>query len=164
MLPSLCSLCVLFRRTYVVIQLLRFGYSGNNHFNVTCLNTTEIQELAEHGITIPPNMQGLTDDQILDLKLRDEWQDTCIPSGGAEFKKDEIGRRNGNGEATMIILRYTKRVNITALRGGVSKHMATQVRVVLRTVVSCCQLTVRNREREISSDFVLESKFMGKYI
>ncbi|XP_061106375.1 cilia- and flagella-associated protein 298 isoform X1 [Conger conger] len=57
---------------------------------------SEIQELAEHGITLPPNMQGLTDDQIVDLKLRDGWADKCIPSGGAEFKKDEIGRRNGH--------------------------------------------------------------------
>ncbi|KAG5844628.1 hypothetical protein ANANG_G00164510 [Anguilla anguilla] len=56
---------------------------------------SEIEELAEHGVTLPPNMQGLTDDQIVDLKLRDEWQDKCVPSGGAEFKKDEIGRRNG---------------------------------------------------------------------
>ncbi|XP_012691231.2 cilia- and flagella-associated protein 298 [Clupea harengus] len=57
---------------------------------------SEVPELAEHGITLPPNMQGLTDDQIVDLKLHDEWEDTCIPSGGAEFKKDEIGRRNGH--------------------------------------------------------------------
>ncbi|KAJ8266670.1 hypothetical protein GJAV_G00133270 [Gymnothorax javanicus] len=56
---------------------------------------SEIRELSEHGILLPPNMQGLTDDQIADLKLRDEWQDKCVPSGGAEFKKDEIGRRNG---------------------------------------------------------------------
>lgn len=42
-------------------------------------------------------MQGLTDDQIMELKLKDEWEDRCIPSGGAEFKKDEIGRRNGHG-------------------------------------------------------------------
>lgn len=64
----------------------------------------EIPELAEHGITLPPNMQGLTDDQIVDLKLHDEWEDSCIPSGGAEFKKDEIGRRNGHGEADYITI------------------------------------------------------------
>lgn len=58
----------------------------------------EIHELADHGITLPPNMQGLTDDQITDLKLKDEWEEKCIPSGGAEFKKDEIGCRNGHGK------------------------------------------------------------------
>ena len=58
---------------------------------------TEIEELAAHGITLPPNMQGLTDEQIEELKLKDEWATKCEPSGGRVFKKDEIGRRNGHG-------------------------------------------------------------------
>ncbi|CAD7693598.1 unnamed protein product [Nyctereutes procyonoides] len=56
---------------------------------------SEMEELAEHGIFLPPNMQGLTDDQIEELKLRDEWGEKCVPSGGSVFKKDNIGRRNG---------------------------------------------------------------------
>ncbi|XP_036921169.1 cilia- and flagella-associated protein 298 [Sturnira hondurensis] len=56
---------------------------------------SEMEELAEHGVFLPPNMQGLTDDQIEELKLRDEWGEKCVPSGGAVFKKDDIGRRNG---------------------------------------------------------------------
>lgn len=64
-----------------------------NHFFVSI----EIPELADHGVSLPLNMQGLTDDQIMELKLKDEWEDRCIPSGGAEFKKDELGRRNGHG-------------------------------------------------------------------
>lgn len=63
---------------------------------------TEITELADHGITIPPNMQGLTEDQILELKLKDEWENKCMPSGGPVFKKDEIGRRNGHGMLSNI--------------------------------------------------------------
>ena len=54
--------------------------------------------LAEHGITLPPNMQGLTDEQIVDLKLKDEWREKCQPSGGSIQCPDEIGRRNGDGE------------------------------------------------------------------
>ncbi|XP_010865503.1 cilia- and flagella-associated protein 298 isoform X2 [Esox lucius] len=57
---------------------------------------SELPELADHGIAMPPNMQGLTDEQIVDLKLRDEWEEKCVPSGGPEFNKDEIGRRNGH--------------------------------------------------------------------
>ncbi|XP_069492445.1 cilia- and flagella-associated protein 298 [Ambystoma mexicanum] len=57
---------------------------------------SEMQELADHGITLPPNMQGLTDEQIEELKLKDEWSEKCEPSGGSIFKKDEIGRRNGH--------------------------------------------------------------------
>ena len=60
--------------------------------------STEIEELADHGITLPPNMQGLTDEQIEELKLKDEWAAKCEPSGGHVFKKDDIGRRNGNGK------------------------------------------------------------------
>uniref|UniRef100_F7BYY4 Cilia and flagella associated protein 298 n=2 Tax=Equus TaxID=9789 RepID=F7BYY4_HORSE len=56
---------------------------------------SEMEELAEHGVFLPPNMQGLTDDQIEELKLRDEWGEKCVPSGGSVFKKDDIGRRNG---------------------------------------------------------------------
>ncbi|XP_038049287.1 cilia- and flagella-associated protein 298-like [Patiria miniata] len=55
----------------------------------------EMKELSEHGISLPPNMQGLADEQIQDLKLIDEWQTKCEPSGGATFNKDAIGRRNG---------------------------------------------------------------------
>ncbi|KAF6117957.1 cilia and flagella associated protein 298 [Phyllostomus discolor] len=57
---------------------------------------SEMEELAEHGVFLPPNMQGLTDDQIEELKLRDEWGEKCVPSGGAVFRKDDIGRRNGH--------------------------------------------------------------------
>ncbi|KAH8874622.1 UPF0769 protein [Schistosoma japonicum] len=55
----------------------------------------EMEELAKHGVTLPPNMQGLTDEQVCDLKLEDEWGKKCIPSGGYVECKDEIGRRNG---------------------------------------------------------------------
>ncbi|KAJ7997600.1 hypothetical protein DPEC_G00230690 [Dallia pectoralis] len=56
---------------------------------------SEFPELADHGVAMPLNMHGLTDDQIDELKLKDEWEEKCVPSGGAEFNKDEIGRRNG---------------------------------------------------------------------
>ncbi|KAM8975209.1 cilia- and flagella-associated protein 298-A [Pelodytes ibericus] len=68
-------------------------YNGRLKVDRLC---TEMEELAEHGITMPPNMQGLTDEQITELKLKDEWEEKCVPSGGSVFKKDEIGRRNGH--------------------------------------------------------------------
>ena len=61
------------------------------------LSSSVLGELGEHGIALPPNMQGLTDEQIVDLKLVDEWEDSCVPSGGAVENKDPIGRRNGKG-------------------------------------------------------------------
>ncbi|KAJ7320524.1 hypothetical protein JRQ81_020035 [Phrynocephalus forsythii] len=68
-------------------------YNGRLKVQRVC---AEIESLAEHGIFLPPNMQGLTDEQIEELKLKDEWAERCIPSGGSVFKKDEIGRRNGH--------------------------------------------------------------------
>ena len=56
-----------------------------------------MEELAKHGILLPPNMQGLTDEQISDLRLKDEWEDKCVPSGGYVENKDPVGRRNGRG-------------------------------------------------------------------
>ena len=49
-------------------------------------------------------MQGLTDEQIVDLKLKDEWAEKCYPSGGHINKKDEIGRRNGMGELYLLCI------------------------------------------------------------
>ena len=48
-----------------------------------------------HGIMLPPNMQGLTDEQVSELKLQDEWSKSCYPQGGSILNKDPIGRRNG---------------------------------------------------------------------
>ncbi|CAH8582338.1 unnamed protein product [Heterobilharzia americana] len=55
----------------------------------------EMEELSKHGVTLPPNMQGLTDEQISELGLVDDWGKKCVPSGGYIECKDEIGRRNG---------------------------------------------------------------------
>ncbi|XP_056140387.1 cilia- and flagella-associated protein 298 [Lampris incognitus] len=76
-----------------LIQQITAIHNGRLKVDRIC---SEIPELADHGITLPPNMQGLTDEQIVDLKLKDEWEERCVPSGGSVFKKDEIGRRNGH--------------------------------------------------------------------
>ena len=63
----------------------------------------EIELLSDHGCSLPPNMQGLTEEQILDLKLSDEWADKCLPSGGFVVNKDVIGRRNGRGVVNELL-------------------------------------------------------------
>ncbi|XP_068203190.1 cilia- and flagella-associated protein 298-A [Palaemon carinicauda] len=55
----------------------------------------EMEMLAEYGPSLPPEMQGLTEEQIKDLKLEDEWAELCIPSGGFRINKDVCGKRNG---------------------------------------------------------------------
>ena len=54
--------------------------------------------LAQHGVMLPPNMQGLTEEQVDELKLKDEFAEVCIPSGGFVMNPDPIGRRNGRGK------------------------------------------------------------------
>lgn len=51
--------------------------------------------MANHGTCLPPNMMGLTEEQISELKLIDEWGEVCIPSGGYKDNPDPVGRRNG---------------------------------------------------------------------
>ena len=64
---------------------------------LSCSTVLEIELLAQHGILLPGNMQGLTEEQVVDLKLKDEFADVCVPSGGFVEKKDPVGRRNGRG-------------------------------------------------------------------
>ncbi|KAM6983935.1 cilia- and flagella-associated protein 298 [Tautogolabrus adspersus] len=76
-----------------VINQITDIYNGRLKVERIC---SEIPELADHGIILPTNMQGLTEEQIVELKLKDEWEDKCVPSGGPVFKEDEVGRRNGH--------------------------------------------------------------------
>lgn len=82
-----------------LIQQITAIYNGRLKVDRIC---SEINELADYGITLPPNMQGLTEEQVLELKLKDEWEDKCVPSQGPVFKKDEIGRRNGHGKSCSL--------------------------------------------------------------
>lgn len=43
---------------------------------------------------LPHNMMGLTDEQVEELKLKDEWGEKCVPTGGWTFNKDVIGTWN----------------------------------------------------------------------
>ena len=63
-----------------------------------------MQSLAKHGHFLPPNMQGLTDEQVEELKYRDEYESICVPQGGSVECFDAIGRRSGKGKIQYRIL------------------------------------------------------------
>lgn len=69
----------------------------------------EVEMLADFGISKPMDAVGLTDEQIVEMKIKDEWTPKCYPSGGAVFNRDDIGRRTGNApnEKMGEILRKT---------------------------------------------------------
>lgn len=56
---------------------------------------SEMEQLANHGCLLPPEILGLAEEQVDELKLVDVWADKCVPSGGFIENKDPVGRRNG---------------------------------------------------------------------
>ncbi len=55
----------------------------------------EVRDLAGHGTAMPPEMRGLLEEQILELKLTDDEGERCQPSGGSQFRRDELQKRSG---------------------------------------------------------------------
>ncbi|XP_017486593.1 PREDICTED: UPF0769 protein CG18675-like, partial [Rhagoletis zephyria] len=79
--------------TTQVIREITAIYNGRLKVYRIC---SEIEELIEHGTMLPPEMVGLTDEQVQELKLSDIWAEKCIPAGGFIVNKDPLGRRNGH--------------------------------------------------------------------
>lgn len=67
-------------------------YNGRLKVSRVC---GEIEELMKHGPMFPPEILGLTDEQVQELKLIDAWENKVEPSGGWTYNRDPIGRRNG---------------------------------------------------------------------
>lgn len=113
-----------------VITEVTIIYNGRLKVGRICM---EMEELADHGVMLPPNIMGLTDEQVSELKLCDEWADKCVPSGGWTFNKDEIGRRNGRqpNEKMQEVLRKT----IEEAKAIVSKKQALAGVAVTRNMV-----------------------------
>ena len=72
---------------------------------ISCIVLAEIELLAQHGVMMAPEMQGLTEQQVEELKIKDSFADVCIPSGGFDMNPDPVGRRNGRG-TNIYILKY----------------------------------------------------------
>lgn len=67
-------------------------YNGRLKIERIC---AEMEELAKHGPMFCPEILGLTEEQVDELKLVDAWEAKVCPSGGWILNKDPIGRRNG---------------------------------------------------------------------
>ncbi|XP_042856020.1 cilia- and flagella-associated protein 298-like isoform X3 [Penaeus japonicus] len=93
-------------------------HNGRLKVNRIC---SAMEMLAEHGISLPPEMHGLTEDQIEELKLKDEFSESCVPSGGFSENKDPCGRRNGcrPTEKMQEVLQKT----IAEAKGIISKEL-----------------------------------------
>lgn len=75
-----------------VVKDIVFIYNGRLKISRIC---GEIEELIKYGPMFPPEILGLTDEQVQELKLTDAWETKVEPSGGWAYNRDPIGRRNG---------------------------------------------------------------------
>ncbi|VDQ14648.1 unnamed protein product [Trichobilharzia regenti] len=87
----------------------------------------EVEELSKHG--------GLTDEQVSDLKLEDEWGKKCTPSGGYVECKDEIGRRNGMEKMSEILKRAVDESKQLISRDLVKKNISIEKAVVRESLM-----------------------------
>jgi len=87
---------------------------------------SEMEELANYGCMMPPEMMGLTDEQIEELKLHDEWAERCLPSGGFTQTKDPVGRRNGR-QPTASMQEVLRKAIGDALLMVANKNLVTLV-------------------------------------
>ncbi|XP_058483531.1 cilia- and flagella-associated protein 298 [Solea solea] len=113
-----------------VIQEITAIYNGRLKVDRIC---SEVPELADHGISLPPNIQGLTEEQIFELKLRDEWEEKCVPSGGPVLRKDEIGRRNGhapNDKMKEILMRTVEEAKALISNNQVKANVCVTMEMV----------------------------------
>ncbi|XP_068600270.1 cilia- and flagella-associated protein 298 [Brachionichthys hirsutus] len=113
-----------------VIQQVTAIYNGRLKVERIC---SEIPELADHGVTLPPDMQGLAEEQIVELNLKDEWEDECVPSGGPSFQRDELGRRNGhapNGKMKEVLMRTVEEAKALISKKQVQANISVTMEMV----------------------------------
>lgn len=105
-------------------------YNGRLKVQRIC---AEMEELIEHGTLYPPEILGLTDEQVSELKLIDNWGEKCIPSGGFTWVKDPIGRRNGKQPIKKMQEMLKK--TVAEAKGMISKKLVPQNQILtIKTV------------------------------
>ena len=99
----------------------------------------EVKDLAKHGVMIKPELQGLNADQIKELKLVDEYEAQCVPSGGFAYEADPVQRRNGRAP----IKDLKKVLNDTAEETKKKIHrdlVKSNVEVTMKDIKECLDL------------------------
>lgn len=93
----------------------------------------EVDELIKYGPMYPPEILGLTEEQVEELKLVDVWEEKVVPSGGWIPNKDPIGRRNGRQPNSKMVELLKKTIDES--RSMVSKKLVdTKTLLTYQTV------------------------------
>jgi len=99
----------------------------------------EVLDLAKHGVVIKPELQGLLPEQIKELKLVDEYEEKCVPSGGFAYEADPVQRRNGR--APVKEMKEVLRKTVEEAKCKISKeNVAANVEVDEKTVKQCLDI------------------------
>ncbi|KAF2345153.1 Protein of unknown function DUF2870, partial [Trinorchestia longiramus] len=96
----------------------------------------ELELLVDHGAALPPQMRGLLEEQILELRLHDDWGAENPPSGGYTYNKDPCGQRNGmrpNAEMQEIVKKI-----IAEAKGIISKDNIKNNRTLSQQHIADC--------------------------
>lgn len=107
----------------------------------------EIEEMSKYGVSFPPNMQGLTPQQILDLKLKDDWAEKNLTPSYYKINQDPMGKRNGLAPLEKYAQILTKttaeaktRISQKAIDAGVclTSELVQETLEILHGAVSIC--------------------------
>eukprot|EP00045_Choanoeca_perplexa_P008822 m.82895 g.82895 ORF g.82895 m.82895 type:complete len:288 (-) comp14637_c0_seq2:1365-2228(-) len=82
-----------------------------------------MEQLAMHGISKTPQMIGLTDEQVAELKYKDETA-TYYPSGGSNHNRDDIGVRTG--QAPNAQMQEVLRKTVGEAKAAIHKDLVKQ--------------------------------------
>lgn len=95
--------------------------------NLTCTEFVEVYTLfLSIYLTV---IYGGTVSQVKELKLHDQWAESCVPSGGAVVNPDPTGRRNGRvapQEGDLIFIKTKLRIEAFGRRSVEAKALALQ--------------------------------------
>lgn len=115
--------------TTPVLQLnkeLVLIYNGRLKISRIC---GEMEELAKYGPMFPPDILGLTEEQVNELNLVDEYAEQVIPSGGWIYNRDPVGRRNGRQPRDEKMQQILNK-SIEDAKQMVSKHLVNENRTL----------------------------------
>ncbi|GFW35969.1 cilia- and flagella-associated protein 298 [Trichonephila clavipes] len=107
----------------------------------------EIEEMSKYGVSFPPCMQGLTPEQISDLKCKDDWAEKNLTPSNYIINKDPIGKRNGLAPLQKYAQVLTKttaeaktRISQKAIDAGIclTCEVVQETIEILRGAVSIC--------------------------
>jgi len=98
----------------------------------------DMEDLAEHGVALPPEMRGLLEEQLRELHLRDEEGERCQPAGGEERRRpDPLQKRNGQApseDMAGVLKKTAEEIKLLVHRDNVAANKTLEWSLVKRAL------------------------------